>query len=264
MKYKVNYFTAFFLLLFHVGAVIALFSFELRLLIIAGTVWFSISCLGIGIGYHRLLTHRGFKTPRWFEYTLALCGCLALQGPPLKWVTSHRRHHNTTEKPGKDPHTPRDGVLWAHVGWIIKPPAIMHSHALMQKYSPDLFKSTFYRLLNHYWMTPTALLTMMLWSIGGWQAICWGICVPTVCCWHSTWLVNSAAHRWGYRRYPTHDDSRNNWWVALITHGEGWHNNHHHQPTSAKHGRKWFEFDVNWYVIRILSVFRLTQGLKQR
>lgn len=264
MKYKVNYFTAFFLLLFHVGAVIALFNFQPMFLVLMGLTWFLAGCPGIGIGYHRLLTHRGFTTPKWLEYTLVLCGCLAVQGAPLWWVAWHRQHHQFTEKRDKDPHTPKDGFFWSHMGWLIKQPPLMHSKDLLEMYVPDLNQSTFYRWLNRWWWIPIASLASLLLITSGWPAVGWGVCVPVVLCWHCTWLVNSVCHVFGSRRYTTNDNSRNNWWVALLTFGEGWHNNHHHQPTSAKHGRKWFEFDVNWYVIRILSVFRLTQGLKQR
>jgi fatty-acid desaturase len=133
----------------------------------------------------------------------------------------------------------------------------------MSKYAPDLAKHRFYIWLNNYHWIPMIVLTVLLYAIGGFPLVLWGICLRVVFGLHMTWLVNSATHMWGPRRFATHDDSRNNWWVALLTFGEGWHNNHHAHPTSARHGLAWYEFDPSWIQIRILKFFRIARSIRE-
>ena len=178
------------------------------------------------MGYHRLLTHRSYKVPRFVEYTLAVFGTLALEGGPLFWVGTHRIHHQHSDKPG-DPHSPRDGGWWAHLLWIIFGEGNHSNTKMMSRYAPDLYRDPFYRWLNTFHWIPLTLLGLVLLAIGGIPIVLWGIFLRVTLGLHSTWLVNSATHMWGNKRFPTRDDSRNNWWVALVTFGEGWHNNHH-------------------------------------
>jgi len=246
-----NWPTAVVFALLHVGAVAALFFFSWPLLAAAAFLYWVATGLGISMGYHRLHTHRSYQLPLFAEYFLALCGSLSLEGGPISWVAIHRIHHQNSDRPG-DPHSPRDGGWWAHVGWIIFGGATHDSTYRMSKYAPDLAKHRFYVWLNNYHWLPTVALAALLAAIGGLPLMLWGICLRLVFGLHATWLVNSATHIWGSRRFATRDDSRNNWWVALLTFGEGWHNNHHAHPTSARHGLAWYEFDPSWIGIRLL------------
>jgi len=253
--------TTFFMVLFHAGAVAALFVFSWKALILAVLLWWIAGSLGIGMGYHRLLTHRGYKTPKWVEYVLAVCGTLALEGGPLLWVATHRQHHQNTDKEG-DPHSPRDGGFWAHMGWVLTGQTMQHNSAELLPYVPELRKDRFHVWISRWHWVPITLLAILLLAIGGWRYVLWGIFLRTVVGLHSTWLVNSATHMWGKQRFRTRDDSRNSFWVALLTFGEGWHNNHHAFPQSARHGLAWYELDLNWYGIWILRMLRLAWDVK--
>jgi len=255
---KLNWNTIFFVILFHVLTVWALFTFSWQNLLAAGITWWIAGSWGIGLCYHRLLTHGGFKTPKWLEYFLTVCGTLAIQSGAISWVTTHRKHHAFTETE-KDPHSPREGTYWSHMGWIFKGTAQNQGEAAMQRYSPDLMKDKFHVIANkYYWVTPI-VVGGILFAIGGWSMVLWGIFLRTLAGWHFTWLVNSATHLWGTRRFDTRDDSKNNALVALVTFGEGWHNNHHAHPRSAKHGLAWYEFDVNWLQLKILEKIGLAK-----
>lgn len=246
--------------IFHIIAVTAFFTFSWQNLIAAVILWWISGSLGIGVGYHRLLTHRGFKTPRWLERTLSVFGSLAMQSGPITWVTTHRLHHAFTET-DRDPHSPRHGTYWAHMGWIFRGTAQNNSYATMQRYSPDLMKDAFLVALDKYYWVAVVIVALALFAIGGWTMVVWAIFLRTVIGWHSTWLVNSATHLWGKRRFETRDDSRNNGFIAAITWGEGWHNNHHAYPRSARHGLAWYEFDINWITIRIMERFGLVKNI---
>lgn len=246
--------------IFHILAVAALFTFSWSNLIAALILWWLAGSLGIGIGYHRLLTHRGFKTPKWVEYTLSIFGTLAIQSGPLSWVTTHRIHHAFTETE-KDPHSPRFGTYWGHIGWIFRGTAQNQSWATMQRYCPDFANDRFHQIVDKYYYVPTILLAVGLFAIGGFSMILWAIFLRTVIGWHFTWLVNSATHLWGSRRFETRDDSRNNGLIAAITWGEGWHNNHHAHPRSARHGLAWYEFDINWMEISVMQKLGLVRDV---
>src|SRR5690606_3876840 len=249
---KLNWSTIIGVAVFHILAPAALFTFSWANLTAALIFWFVSGGLGIGIGYHRLLTHRGFKTPRWFERFLSICGSFAIQSGPLTWVTTHRLHHAFTET-DKDPHSPLHGTYWSHMGWIFRGTAQNHSFAVKKRYSPDLVKDPFQVWFDkNYWIT-SVIAGVILFAIGGFSMVLWAIFLRVVIGWHSTWLVNSATHLWGKRRFETRDTSRNNGLIAAITWGEGWHNNHHAHPRSARHGLAWYEFDINWVMIRILE-----------
>jgi stearoyl-CoA desaturase (delta-9 desaturase) len=255
-----NWPTAITFALFHVGAVAALFCFSWPLFAAAVFLYWVTTGLGISMGYHRLHTHRSYKVPLAVEYFLALCGSLSLEGGPISWVATHHIHHQNSDRPG-DPHSPRDGGWWAHVGWIIFGEANHSNTRKMSKYAPDLAKHRFYVWLNNYHWLPTIILAALLAAIGGLPLVLWGLCFRVVFGLHATWLVNSATHMWGSRRFETHDDSRNNWWVALITFGEGWHNNHHAYPTSARHGLAWYEFDPSWIEISFLRLLGIATSV---
>ncbi|MBK9162914.1 MAG: fatty acid desaturase [Acidobacteria bacterium] len=257
---SLNLTTIFFVVVFHIGAIAALFTFSWLNLGVAAFIWWFAGSLGIGIGYHRLLTHRGFKTPKWVEYTLSVFGTLALQSGPLSWVSTHRIHHAFTDQEN-DPHSPRHGTYWSHIGWIFRGTSQNQTEETMRRYCPDMIDDKFHRVLNRFYWIPVIALAVGLFAVGGIGMVFWGIFLRTVVGWHFTWLVNSATHLWGSRRFETRDDSRNNGLVAALTWGEGWHNNHHAHPRSAKHGLAWYEFDINWIEIRLLEMVGLAKDI---
>lgn len=257
----INWNTTVFMIIFHLGAIGALFVFSWKAIALSLLLAWLAGSVGIGIGYHRLLTHRGFQTPKWVEYVLTFCGTLGLQGGAINWVVTHRIHHAFTDQPG-DPHSPRDGRWWAHIGWILHGTAQQHSEQVMRRYAPDLMKDPVHVWLNRLYFVPLILCGFVLLALGGWPALMWGIFFRVTFGLHATWLVNSATHMWGSRRFETTDDSTNNWWVALLTFGEGWHNNHHAFPRAARHGLAWYEIDVNWWGIRALQSLGLAKSIK--
>jgi len=249
------------LVVLHAGALAALFMFSWRAFVLAALLHCIAVGLGISMGYHRLHTHRSYRLPRALEYFLAFCGTLSLEGGPIFWVATHRIHHQFSDKPG-DPHSPRDGAWWSHIGWLLVGESKHNNTKLMAKYAPDLAKDPFYATLNSYHWVPIIVLSLALFAIGGWPLLLWGICARLVFGLHATWAVNSATHMWGRRRFQTRDDSTNLWWVALLTFGEGWHNNHHAHPTSARHGLAWYEFDASWVLISVLKFFGVARAVR--
>jgi stearoyl-CoA desaturase (delta-9 desaturase) len=252
--------TTIFMAIFHLGAIAALFFFSWTNLIVAVVLYIlAINC-GIGMGYHRLLVHRGYRVPKAVEYFLAVCGTLALEGGPISWVATHRVHHQHSDFEG-DPHTPQEGTWWSHMGWIISGRALNTETARLAHYAPDIAKDRFLLWLSKYHWVPLTILGAGLLLVGtlvggihaGIGLFLWGIFLRVTVGLHATWLVNSATHLHGSRRFETKDESRNSWWVALLTGGEGWHNNHHAYPVSARHGLAWYEFDPNYYGIWLLQ-----------
>ena len=258
---RLNWLTTLVLALLHIGAIAAFFFLTWRNVAITIVLYWLATGLGISMGYHRLHTHRSYQVPRWLEYFFAVCGTLTLEGGPLFWVAVHRIHHQMSDRPG-DPHSPRDGAWWSHVGWILFGETNHNNTRAMAKYAPDLAKDKFYVWLNNYHWVPLVAMTVLMFALGGWPLVLWTICFRIVFGLHATWLVNSATHMWGARRFPTRDDSRNTWWVALITFGEGWHNNHHAHPTSARHGLAWYEFDPSWLQIKLLKLFGIAKRIQ--
>ena len=249
---KVNWTTLLVMVLFHLLAVVALFYTTWQAVVVAVVLHWMCVGWGIALGYHRLHTHRAYKVPKLVEYFFALCGTMTLEGGPIFWVAVHRVHHQKSDQVG-DPHTPRDGRWWSHILWMIFGSPLHANTKLMGAYAPDLMKDSFYRWLNTWHWLPLTLLGFALLAIGGLPWLLWGVFLRVVVGLHFTWLVNSATHLWGSRRFDTTDDSRNSLWVALITFGEGWHNNHHAYPTSARHGMVWYELDMAWLQIRLLE-----------
>src|SRR6266702_1734196 len=266
---KINWITAGFITAFHVGAVALIFFFTWKALFVSLVLWWIAGGFGIGMGYHRLLTHRGYKTPKWIEYFLTICGTLALEGGPIAWVATHRVHHQHSDRSG-DPHTPQEGTWWAHMGWIISGRALNAETATLAHYAPDLAKDRFHVWLSKYHWVPLSMLGAGLLLTGtlmgglktGAGLFLWGIFLRVTLGLHATWLVNSATHLHGGRRFATRDESRNSWWVALLTGGEGWHNNHHANPVSARHGLAWYEFDPNYYGIWVLEKLGLAKHVR--
>ena len=261
---RINWITAAVMLLFHAGAIAALFCFSWKNLAAFAIMYFFAINVGIGMAYHRLLTHRGYRVPRWLEYVFTACGTTALEGGPIFWVATHRVHHQNSDHEG-DPHTPREGAWWSHAGWIISGRALHSETALLGRYAPDLTRDRGHVWLSRFHWLPLALTGIAQLVIGAALApaghalygalsmLLWGTFLRVTLGLHATWLVNSATHIFGSRRFDTKDDSRNSWWVALLTGGEGWHNNHHAHPVSARHGLAWYEFDANYYGIWLLA-----------
>ena len=214
--------------------------------------------VGITLGFHRLVSHRSFTVPRLLEYFLIFCGTLAGQGGPLDWIGLHRIHHQYSDKQ-QDPHNSLKGFYWSHLGWMLcENPANEH----IPRYTKDISSDRFYQFCQ-YGMIPIQLtLAAILYYFGGLPFVIWGVFVRLVFVFHCTWFVNSATHKFGYKSYDSQDTSLNCWWVALLTFGEGWHNNHHAFQYSARHGLEWWEIDLTWMMIKTLSFFRLAKDVK--
>lgn len=247
----------------HVGA-LAVFlpgMFSLSGAIVALALYYLTGAFGITLGFHRLLTHRSFKLVKPVEHAVAILGTLALQGGPIDWVATHRAHHAHTDREG-DPHDVNRGLFWAHMQWMYSDNDAALTHEQQRRLAPDLANDPFYRFLDKTFVWWQVGLGIALLAIGGWSWVVCGIFVRLVATYHVTWLVNSAAHHFGYRTYRTGDKSSNSWWVALLAWGEGWHNNHHAFPFSARHGLRWFEFDATWLAIRVLAALGLARDIK--
>ena len=265
----VNWVTMAMVVFFHAGALGAFFFFTWQRLAVMAILYVLAINVGIGMCYHRLLTHRGYQTPKWIEYLMSICATLSLEGGPIFWVSTHRVHHQLSDHEG-DPHTPHEGGWWAHAGWILFGKSMHAQTQALARYSPDLAKDRFHVWLSKYhWLPIVASGVLLLaggWIWGGWlnglAMVLWGVALRVTLGLHATWLVNSATHMWGSRRFETRDDSRNNWWVALLTGGEGWHNNHHAHPVSARHGLKWWEIDPNFWGIWILAKLGLAKKVR--
>ena len=234
--------------------------------------WFVVCTLtsgliGINLCYHRLLTHRSFRTYTWCEYLLTACGCTAWQGGPCSWVGIHRLHHAHADA-DNDPHTPNHGFTWSHIGWMLWKTEAGRDP---QEVTKDLQRDQGLRFLDRYFYIPQLLLACCAltsgWLLYGWKTgvgwLVWGIGFRTVLVYHATWFVNSAAHTWGYRHYATKDGSKNLWWVALLSFGEGWHNNHHENDRAANHGRRWWEIDPTFRLIQFLALLGLAWDIKR-
>ncbi len=215
--------------------------------------------IGICLGYHRLLTHRSFQVPKLLEYAIAVIGSLALQGGPIFWVAGHRMHHLHTEDADKDPYSASKGFWWSHMFWILYHRPQFFDYASYKRFAPDIANDAFYRWLDRYFLLLQIPLGLALYAIGGWSFVVYGLFVRSVLLWHSTWLINSAAHIRGYRTFESEDHSQNLWWAALVTYGEGWHNNHHAYPNVAKAGMKWWEIDMTWWAIQVLKKMGLAR-----
>lgn len=249
----------------HIGAcavvVPALFSWSG--VAVAFAFYYLTGAIGICLGYHRLLTHRSMRVPRFLEYAIAVLGVLAMQGGPISWVSTHRAHHAFSDTE-RDPHDSRRGFRWSHMEWLYRRNPARLSPDDERRFAADLAADPFYRFLEATAPVWQVVLAVAFFAYGGWSWVVWGIFFRLVVTYHATWLVNSAAHLSGYRtfRAPGSDQSTNNWCVALLAWGEGWHNNHHAFPSSARHGMRWFEFDVTWLTIRLLAFLQIARDVK--
>ena len=222
-------------------------------------VLYLVRMFGITAGYHRYFSHRSYKTSRLFQFVLACLGCSALQKGPLWWAAHHRHHHRHSDS-AEDPHSPRArSFWWSHLGWILAGDYDETNWPAVRDWTryPEL------RWLNRNHWIPGIVLAGLCWLIGGWSGLVWGFLLSTILSFHATFAVNSFCHIWGWRRYATSDASRNNWWVALMTLGEGWHNNHHHFQSSANQGFFWWEIDVTYYLIKLLGFTRLVWDIRK-
>ena len=244
----------------HVGALAAFFTFSWKAFFVCMFLWWLTGGVGICLGYHRYFTHRSYATPKPVEYLLAFLGCMAGEAGPISWVAAHRYHHANSDTE-KDPHSPLKGFFWAHMGWLFGREKLLVDFEGCKKLTPDMARDKVLVFLNNMHMLPAVILTVILYAIGGWSFIVWGIFVRSVLVYHSTWLVNSASHVWGYRSYKTTDFSKNNWWVALLSFGEGWHNNHHAFQRSARHGMRWWEIDLTYRTIQLMWVLGLASQI---
>lgn len=252
--------------LLHIVALAGFYTFSWQGLVVLLVLYFCTICLGITLCYHRLLAHQSYKLPRPITYFLALLGCLAFQRGPIWWSATHRLHHSKTDREG-DPHSPRYSFLWSHYLWpFFWHPQLDESQENVRRLALDLWNDPGLRFLEKHYNTINVLFLGVLFSLGYWlggglkmglSILVWGGFLRIIYGLNVTWCVNSAAHIWGYRRYDTPDTSRNNWWVALLTWGEGWHNNHHAYARSAKMGFVWYELDVTYWIISLLARLKL-------
>jgi stearoyl-CoA desaturase (delta-9 desaturase) len=220
-------------------------------------VLYYVRMFGITAGYHRYFAHRSYKMGRVMQFLMALLGTTSVQKGVLWWAAHHRTHHKYSDEP-EDLHSVRQrGFWWSHVGWILSTEHEETDWKRIQDFAryPELV------WLNRWHLVVAVALATLLFALGGAFALVWGFFVSTTLLWHGTFTINSLAHVFGRRRYPTTDDSRNNWFLALITMGEGWHNNHHHYQRSTSQGFFWWEIDTAMYVLRAMSWLRLVTDL---
>ena len=270
---RISWINAGALLLYHAVAVLAalpwFFSWTSVAAALVGVYVFG--TLGINLCYHRLLTHRGLVCPKWLEHTLAIFAVCSFQDTPARWASVHRRHHEYSDEE-HDPHSPLVSFLWSHIQWIYVENRELNRLGIYDRYAKDILRDKFYVALerDNAWLMIIAAswVVFFLFGVGiawlagansaeavrmGASVLVWGVFVRTVVVWHITWSVNSLSHLWGYRTYQTADFSRNNTFVGLVSNGEGWHNNHHADPRSARHGHGAWEIDVTWLTIRLLE-----------
>ncbi len=268
-------------IVYHVVAMLALlpwfFSWTGVILFILGDYLFGV--LGINLCYHRLIAHRGFKCPKWFEHILVILAICCVQDTPARWVAVHRRHHQHADDPA-DPHSPLVSLFWGHMGWLLVENPKLNRLGVFDRYAKDILCDRFYVWLErHYRQSWVIIGSWFLFLLGGFVAelllggttkeavqfgaslLIWGVFVRTVVVWHQTWAVNSVTHRWGYRNYATDEGSRNNLFVGIISNGEGWHNNHHADPRSAKHGHRLWELDTTYLIICSLRLVGLARDV---
>jgi len=214
--------------------------------------------VGITLGWHRLAAHRSFQTPKWLEYLLVFCGTLACQMGPTEWIGLHRHHHVYSDQE-LDQHNSGRGFWWSHMGWMLYE---VKAKQDVGRYTKDIANDPFYKFCDRYFFVLQVALAGLLYLLGGWSFVIWGVFMRLVLVYHCTWFVNSATHKFGYRSYESGDRSTNCWWVALCTYGEGWHNNHHAFPHSARHGLRWWEIDFTWIMIRTLEMLGLARKVR--
>jgi sn-1 stearoyl-lipid 9-desaturase len=257
---RFNWVNIIYMALIHIGALFALFpgNFSWKAVGLVVLLHWITGGLGITLGWHRLVSHRSFQTPKWLEYLLVFCGALSAEGGVIHWVGLHRIHHLHSDT-DPDPHDSNKGFWWSHMGWMFYE---IPSHADIPRFTKDIADDPVYKFLQDYFVLVQIALGLLLLALGGWPFVVWGVFVRLVVVFHCTWFVNSATHKFGYRTFESNDRSKNCWWVALLTYGEGWHNNHHAYQYSARHGMKWWEIDLTWITIQFLQLLGLAQKVK--
>lgn len=258
---KFNWIALGFFALIHALAMLTPWFFSWSALGITIFLHWLFGSIGICLGYHRLLSHRSFQVPQWLEYIIAIIGALAMQGGPIFWVSGHRLHHGYTEDIDKDPYSAKRGFWWSHCLWLLYPKEEFFDKNQYRKFAQDLAKNPFYLWLDRYSLLLQIPLGILLYFLGGWSFVIYGMCLRSVLLWHSTWFINSVTHVWGYRTFEVKDNSRNLWWAAILTYGEGWHNNHHAYPNVAKAGWRWWEIDTTWWVIQTMQILGLAKKI---
>ncbi len=243
----------------HVAAVLTLFLIVPTLeVIVVGGILYLVRMFAITAGYHRYLAHRSFRTSRLFQFILSFVGCMAVQKGPLWWARTHRLHHihSDTEQ---DPHSPiTHSWFYAHIGWISA-----GDTKEMSEPPKDLEKFWELRLLDRFHAAPGILLGFFCWWFWGLPGLAWGFVVSTVVLYHATFTVNSVCHLWGSRPFQTKDHSRNNWLMAILTMGEGWHNNHHYEPSCTRQGRLWWQVDFTYYILLLLAALGIVWDIRE-
>jgi stearoyl-CoA desaturase (delta-9 desaturase) len=215
--------------------------------------------LGVTVGLHRYFSHRSFKTSRWVQFLLGCAGCTALQKGPIWWAVHHRLHHRHSDTP-EDPHSPVvNGFFHGHMGWLFASD-LMHPD---ERLAHDLTRYPELIWLDRLWMLPGLVLALACFAIGGWGALVYGFCLSVVFVFQVTFAVNSFGHLFGPQRFDTGEGSRNNLILGYLAMGDGWHNNHHRAPSSARHGFAWYELDMSYQFIRLLALLRLVWDVKQ-
>ncbi|XP_022144458.1 palmitoyl-monogalactosyldiacylglycerol delta-7 desaturase, chloroplastic-like [Momordica charantia] len=266
----------------HVPCIFAPFHFNWGAFFVAFALYFITGLFGLSISYHRNLSHKSFKLPKWFEYLLAYCGLHALQGDPIDWVSTHRYHHQFVDTE-RDPDSPTQGLLFSYITWAFD------SYALTKKVCPkyfsdfeeeergifvmarkhgrpnnvgDLEKQAFYRFIHKTYLLHVIALAVILYVVGGIPFLIWGTFVRTVMLLHSTFMVSSICHKWGHQQWGNTGLSKNNWWMTFISFGENWHNNHHAFEYSARIGFEWWQIDFGWYIILFLKTIGVATDVK--
>jgi stearoyl-CoA desaturase (Delta-9 desaturase) len=220
---------------------------------------FLVRKFGITGGYHRYFSHRSFKTSRWFQFVLAWLGGMAAQKGALWWAANHRHHHQHSDQPEDIHSVKQQGFYWAHVGWVLSPEYTDYD----AKRVKDLTKFPELVFIDKNHFIPPASLAILCAVLGGWSGILWCFCVSTVILYHTTFAINSFCHLFGKRRYETGESSRNSLILALVTLGEGWHNNHHYYPHCARQGFFWWEIDPTYYVIKALKFVGIVKEIRE-
>jgi len=257
----------------------AFFSWTSVVLCVAGVHVFGQT---ITMGYHRLLAHRSFRTPLWFEHLLVVGALCCLEDSPARWIATHRMHHAHSDEE-EDPHTPMVTFLWGHMWWLFLRNRELHHRSSYERYARDVLRDPFYMWIEKNSWSPlwfyaaqcvlyfaVGFGVALLWTDAAGAAafaagvVAWGVFLRTVLVWHITWSVNSLTHMFGYRNHATEENSRNNWLVALVACGEGWHNNHHADPACCTVQHRWWEFDVTYWEIRALGLVGLARGITPR
>jgi sn-2 palmitoyl-lipid 9-desaturase len=246
----------------HLGALAAVMPYFFSwtgLVLCLVLIWLTAS-LGVSLSYHRMLSHRAWRARPWLRNILTFLACLSLEMGPISWSATHRQHHRESDHEA-DPHSPLVNFFWAHLGWLFFTHPVVDDESQKRKLVPDLYNDSALRFFEQtfflHWIVFAIVSMAVGYAFGGLQLalslFVWGSLVRTVWVWHATWCVNSVTHLFGYRNYKTPDDSRNLWWVALVTFGEGWHNNHHALAGSANFGHKWFEFDPSYWALALFN-----------